>query len=161
MLSNPTFWTGVAFVIFFAVLGYYGTHKKVAASLDARGKRIANELEEARRLRADAEALLREYQAKREAAEREAAEIVSSAREEAERMGRDAQERMADFVRRRTAAAEAKIAQAEAQATADVRNAAIAAAVAASTQVLRTEVKGQTADDLLANGLAQVRTQLS
>ncbi len=160
MLSNPTFWVGVAFVIFLGVLYYYGVPKTMLNSLDARSKRIADELAEARRLRQDAERLLKEYETKRKAAEQEAADIVSTAREEAERLARETEEKMADFVRRRTATAEAKIAQAEAQASAEVRAAAVDAAVRASERVLRTQLTGQAAEDLVTSSLGAIRTKL-
>ena len=86
MFSNPTFWVGVAFVLFFAILFYFGVPKNLMSSLDTRSKRIADELAEARRLREDAQRLLKEYESKRQAAEQEAAEIVSNARDEAERL---------------------------------------------------------------------------
>lgn len=160
MLASAEFWVGVAFVIFWAVLFYFGVPKRFLSSLDSRGKRIADELAEARRLREDAERLLREYETKRAAAEREAADIVTSAKEEAERLARETQEKMADFVKRRTAAAEAKIAQAEAQAAADVRAAAVEAAVKASEQVLRGELAGPAAEALVAKSLGDVRAKL-
>ena len=160
MLSNPTFWVGVAFVIFLGVLYYYGVPKTMLNSLDTRSKRIADELAEARRLRQDAERLLKEYEAKRTAAEREAADIVSNARDEAERLARDTEEKMADFVRRRTATAEAKIAQAEAQASAEVRAAAVDAAVRASERVLRAQLTGQAAEDLVTSSLGAMRAKL-
>ncbi|HEX2135457.1 MAG TPA: ATP F0F1 synthase subunit B [Microvirga sp.] len=161
MLSNPTFWVGVAFVLFFAILFYYGVPRTLINSLDSRGKRIADELAEARRLRTDAEALLKEYEAKRTAAEREAAEIVSTARDDAERLARETQEKMAEFVRRRTAAAEAKIAQAESQAAAEVRAAAVEAAIKASERILRGEITGPAAEALVTRSLADVRSKLN
>ncbi len=160
MLSNPTFWVGVAFVIFLGVLYYYGVPKTMLNSLDARSKRIADELAEARRLRQDAERLLKEFEAKRTAAEHEAAEIVSSARDEAERLAREAQEKMADFVRRRTASAEARIAQAESQASAEVRAAAVDAAIRASERVLREQITGPAAASLVTESLGNVRRKL-
>jgi F-type H+-transporting ATPase subunit b len=160
MFSNPTFWVGVAFVLFFAILFYFGVPKNLMSSLDTRSKRIADELAEARRLREDAQRLLKEYESKRQAAEQEAAEIVSNARDEAERLARETEEKMADFVRRRTAAAEAKIAQAEAQASAEVRAAAVDAAVKASERVLRTQLSGQAAEDLVTTSLGAVRSKL-
>src|SRR3712207_3526172 len=159
MLSNPTFWVGVAFVIFLGVLYYYGVPKTMLNSLDTRSKRISDELAEARRLRQDAERLLKEYESKRKAAEQEAADIVSSARDEAERLARETEEKMADFVRRRTAAAEAKIAQAEAQASAEVRAAAVDAAVKASERVLRSRLSGQAAEDLVTSSLGRMRSK--
>jgi F-type H+-transporting ATPase subunit b len=160
MLASAEFWVAVAFVIFWGILFYYGVPARILSALDSRGQRIAGELAEASRLRADAEALLREYEAKRAAAEREAADIVSSARDEAERLARDAQEKMADFVRRRTASAETKIAQAEAQAAAEVRAAAVDAAVRASEQVLRGELTGAAAESLVTSSLGDVRRRL-
>lgn len=160
MFASAEFWVAVAFVIFWGILFYYGVPQKVLSSLDSRSKRIADELAEARRLREDAQRLLKEYESKRAAAEQEAAEIVSSAKEEAERLAREAQEKMADFVKRRTAAAEAKIAQAESQAFAEVRAAAVEAAVKASERILRDEITGATATSLVQKSLSDVRAKL-
>ncbi|KLK91231.1 ATP F0F1 synthase subunit B [Microvirga vignae] len=160
LFADAEFWVALAFIIFWGIMFYLGVPGKVLNQLDSRGKRIADELAEAKRLREDAEKLLREFEAKRAAAEREAAEIVSSAKEEAERMAREAQEKMADFVKRRTASAEAKIAQAEAQASAEVRAAAVDAAIKASERVLRQEITGNTAASLVSRGLNDVRSKL-
>jgi F-type H+-transporting ATPase subunit b len=160
MLHSAEFWVGVAFVIFWGILLYFGVPQRLLGALDTRGKRVAEELAEAKRLRGDAEALLKEFESKRAAAEREAAEIVSNARDEAERLARDTEAKMADFVKRRTATAEAKIAQAEAQASAEVRAAAIDAAVKASERVLRTELSGPAAEDLVTRSLGDVRAKL-
>ncbi len=86
-----TVWVGVAFVIFFAILAYFGVPKAIVAALDARGEKVAQELAEARRLRLEAEKLLAEYEAKRKAAETEAASIVAAANEEAKRLAAEAE----------------------------------------------------------------------
>ncbi len=160
MFQSAEFWVGVAFVIFWGLMFYLGVPGKVFNQLDSRGKRISDELAEAKRLRQDAERLLKEYEAKRAAAEREAADIVSNARAEAERLAQEAQEKLTDFIARRTASAEAKIAQAEAQASAEVRAAAVDAAIRASERVLRDEITGPTAASLLTSSLNDVRTKL-
>jgi F-type H+-transporting ATPase subunit b len=160
MVQSAEFWVGVAFVIFWGILFYYGVPKRLLGSLDTRGQRIADELAEARRLRTDAEALLKEFESKRSAAEREAAEIVSNARDDAERLAADTQAKMTDFVKRRTAAAEAKIAQAEAQASAEVRAAAIDAAVKASERVLRGELSGAAAEQMVTKSLGDIRAKM-
>ena len=66
-----------------------------------------------------------------------------------------------EFVARRTKVAESKIAQAEAQALADVRSAASELAVAAAERILARTVKDKVADDLLAKGIADVRAKLN
>ncbi|WP_441965721.1 F0F1 ATP synthase subunit B family protein [Microvirga sp. 2MCAF38] len=159
-MANTTFWVAVAFVIFWGILFYYGVPGKVLGMLDSRGKRIADELAEAKRLRQDAEKLLKEFEEKRVAAEREAAEIVSVAKEEAQRLARETEEKLTDFVKRRTATAETKIAQAEAQASAEVRAAAVDAAVKASETVLRSELTGPAAASFVTDSLGQVRAKL-
>jgi F-type H+-transporting ATPase subunit b len=160
MFSNATFWVGVAFVIFMALAWKMGAFRQLIEGLDGRSRRIRAELEEAQRLRAEADALLAEYKRRRDEAEREAQDIVSGAREEAERVAREAQERMTEFVRRRTAAAETKIAQAEASAAQQVRAAAADAAIRISEAVLREQMRGNAGEELLARSLGEVRGKL-
>ena len=160
MFFEAELWVAVSFVIFLAIVWKVGGFKAITGGLDSRGERIRAELAEAQRLREEAAALFAEYQRKREAAERDAAEIVAAARIEAERLAQEAEEKMADFVKRRTAAAETKIAQAEAQASAEVRAAAVEAAVKASEAVLRSQLQGQAAEDLITRNLADIRDKL-
>jgi F-type H+-transporting ATPase subunit b len=160
MLYEPEFWVAVAFVIFFAIVWKAGAFGALLQGLDARGKRVQAELDEARRLREEAAQVLADYRKRREEAEREADAIVASAREEAERASREAHERLQDFVARRTAAAETKIAQAEQQAFAEVRAAAAETAVRVSETILREQVQGEKAQEILAKSLADVRTKL-
>ncbi|MBV9079208.1 MAG: ATP F0F1 synthase subunit B [Methylobacteriaceae bacterium] len=159
-MFEAEFWVAVAFLIFMAIAWRAGAFNSMMSGLDNRAKRIAAELDEARRLREEAAAVLADYQRRRGEAEREAASLVAAAREDAERIARETHERMTDFVARRTAAAEAKIAQAEVQATQQVRAAAADAAVRVSEAVLRNEMRGEAADDLLRRSLGEVRTKL-
>jgi len=152
-MLDAEFWVAVAFVLFLCVLGYFGVHKLILSSVDRRRERIKAELDEARRLKEEAQALLAEYQHKQSEAEQEAAAIVAGAKTEAERMVMEAAAKTEEFVARRTKMAETKIAQAEAQAVADVRAAAADAAVAAAEKVLAASVKGEIADKLVAKGI--------
>jgi F-type H+-transporting ATPase subunit b len=161
MFSEPEFWVAVAFVILIGVFVYYGIHRTVLTTLDHRSDRIKAELDDARRLKDEAAKLLGEYQARHASAEREARNIIDSAKAEAERIAAEAKTKLEDFVARRTKTAESKIALAEAQAVADVRSAAANAAVTAASTILSQSVKGGVADDLLAKGIAQVRQKLN
>jgi F-type H+-transporting ATPase subunit b len=161
MLHEAEFWVGVAFVIFMAIAWKMGAFKSLLSGLDSRAKRIRAELDEARRLREEAAAVLADYQRRRGEAEREADDLVASAREEAERIAREAHERMADFVTRRTAAAEAKIAQAEVQAQQQVRAAAADAAVRISEEVLREEMRAGAGQSLITSSLGEIRGKLN
>jgi F-type H+-transporting ATPase subunit b len=161
MLHEAEFWVGVAFVIFMAIAWKMGAFKSLLSGLDSRAKRIRAELDEARRLREEAAAVLADYQRRRSEAEREAEDLVASAREEAERIAREAHERMADFVTRRTAAAEAKIAQAEVQAQQQVRAAAADAAIRISEEVLREEMRAGAGQTLITSSLGEIRGKLN
>jgi F-type H+-transporting ATPase subunit b len=154
-------WVAVSFVILMGVFAYFGIHRTILKALDTRSVRIKQELDDARRLRDEAAALLADYKARHAAAEREAADIITSAKEEAERIAAEAKTKMEDFVARRTKTAESKIALAEAQALADVRAAAADAAVTAATTILSQSVKGSVADDLINKGIGEVRSKLN
>jgi len=160
-MFEAEFWVAAAFVIFVAVLGYFGVHRMLVKGIDDRRDRIKSELDEARRLKEEAQALLAQYRSKQQEAEREAQAIVASAKAEAERLAAAAETKLEEFVGRRTKMAETKIAQAEAQALADVRSAAAEAAAAAAEVILTRTVKGKIADDLITRGIADLKGKLN
>ena len=161
MFEEPETWVAIAFIILMGLFGYLGVHRTVLKALDNRSARIKAELDDARRLKEEAAKVLEEYKARRASAEREAEDIITTARTEAERIATEAKAKMEDFVARRTRTAESKIALAEAQALADVRAAAAEAAVAAAANIMSQSVKGQVADELLAKGIAEVKQKLN
>ena len=161
MFHDAEVWVALGFLSFLGIMGYVGVHRTMAKALDDRAARIRAELDDARKLRDEAAALLAEYQRKRGEAEGEAQEIVSGAKAEAERLAVEAKARIEEFVSRRTKMAETKIAQAEAQAAADVRAAAAEAAVAAAERILRQEAKGELAGRLIARGIEDVAKKLN
>jgi F-type H+-transporting ATPase subunit b len=160
MLDN-TWWAFIGLVLFLALLGYLGVFRKLTGFLDGRASRIARELEEAKRLREEAQALLAEYQKKRLAAEKEAADIVETAKAEAVRMAEEAEESLKELIARRTKSTETKIAQAETQALAEVKSLAADVAVRAATTILQTKVSGKVAGDLVAKSIADVKARLN
>jgi F-type H+-transporting ATPase subunit b len=161
MLLEAEFWVALGFFVFLGLMGYLGVHRMLAKSLDDRAARIKAELDEARKLKDEAAALLADYQRKRQEAESEAQEIIDGAKAEAERLAAEAKSKVEEFVARRTQMAETKIAQAEAQAEAEVRAAAADAAVAAAEKILSQETKGKLAAELIAKGIEDVRKKLN
>jgi F-type H+-transporting ATPase subunit b len=166
-LYEAEFWVAVAFVIFVIVLVRLGTHRWVLQALDDRSSRIAAELDAARKLHEEAQAILVDAEKRRRQAEAEAQDIIAGAQAEAEHVAAVAKANTEQFVARRTQMAEQKIAQAESQAVADVRaaatDAAVAAtdaAVAASERILRQQVRGEVADDLIGKSIREVRSKL-
>ncbi|KQT49926.1 ATP F0F1 synthase subunit B [Methylobacterium sp. Leaf456] len=161
MLLTAEFWVLVAFVAFLAIVWKVGGFDMMTGGLDTRAKRVRHELDEARRLREEAASVLDDYKRRRAQAEKDAEAIVAGAREEAERLNAEGHARLNEFVARRTKSAEAKIAQAEAQASAQVRAAAADAAVKVSETILKERLQGAAAQDLLRSSLGDVKTRLS
>ncbi|HEY2532688.1 MAG TPA: ATP F0F1 synthase subunit B [Xanthobacteraceae bacterium] len=160
-MPAPETWVALAFLCFVGLLVYLGLHRKLIEALDQRQARVKRELEEARRLKQEAQALLADFERRGRDAEQEAEAIIASAKVEAERLAAEAKGKMEDFVARRTKMAEAKIAQAEAQAVADVRSAAADAAVAAAAKILSTAAKGHVAEGLLAKGIEDLKAKFN
>ncbi len=160
-MFEAEFWVAAAFAIFVGVLIYLRVHTKVVGILDQRTAQIKSELDAARILKEEAQALLVEYKRKQQEAVREAAGIIAGAKAEAERLTIETKAKVEDILSRRTKMAETKIAQAEAQAVADVRAAAANAAVATAEIILRRTVMGKIADDLIDKGVEDIRSRLN
>lgn len=135
MLMDPTFWVAVSFVLFFLLLGAKVVPALLGA-LDGRAAKIKAEIDEAQRLRQEAEAMLADAKAKREAALAEAEAMVANAKQEAARLAKEAEVELAAATARREKQAQDRIAAAEAQAVADVRAAAADAAITAAREVI-------------------------
>jgi F-type H+-transporting ATPase subunit b len=161
ILAEPETWVAIAFVIFVGILVRLGVPGMIVKTLDDRSACIKAELDEAARLRQEAEAVLAQYRRKQKEAESEAEAIILNACGEAERLAAEARANVEDFVARRTKMAETKIAQAEAQALADVRSAAVDAAVAVAEKILIDTTRGGTAEALIAAGIRGLRAKLN
>jgi len=158
---NEPFFALVGLILFFALIFYLKVHRTIGGSLDKRGDAIRDELDQARRLRAEAEALLAEYRRKAAAAESEAAAIVDQAKREADALAKEARTRLEEYVASRTRLAEQKIAQAEAQAVQDVRALSAEIAIAAAERILTDKVKGDAASALVERSIADVKARLN
>lgn len=136
-LSNPEFWVLVALVLFFGLLVVLKVLPgALFGALDGHAAKIQAELDEAAKLRAEAQALLADIKAQRDASERQAAEMLAAAEADAKRLATEAQAKLEEQIKRRAELAERKIAAAEAEAAADVKAAAADLAVAAAEQIL-------------------------
>jgi F-type H+-transporting ATPase subunit b len=160
LLGDPTFWVAVGTVLFIGLVVWQRVPQMVAKMLDDRAAAIKSELDEAKRLRAEAETLLAEYRAKTANAAQEAQAILDSAKANAERMAADARAQLAVQIERRAKMAEQKIAQAEAEAIAEVRAAATAVATAAAGTVIGKQMTEAKGDSLIDGAIRDLRTKL-
>jgi F-type H+-transporting ATPase subunit b len=156
-----TLWVFFGLLVVLGIMVYMKVPGMLVKALDDRAAKIRAELDEARRLREEAEALLKEYQKKRGNAESEAEAIIEQAKREAEALAAESRARIEDYVVRRTKAVEARIAQAESQAVTEVRSRAIDVATAAAGRILADEAKGKIGDELVERSIDQVRKSLN
>src|SRR5262245_55380147 len=161
LIYEPETWVAIAFLIVVGIVIKLGVPDLVFKALDDRSARIKAELDEALKLRNEAEGILAEYRRRQGEAEKTAESIILNARLEADRMAAEAQAKVEDFIARRTKMAETKIAQAEAQALADVRSAAADVAIAAAEAILVDTTRGAAAEALVAKGIGDLKTKLN
>jgi len=135
-LETPEFWVAVAFVAV-AIFIYKPIRNAMLGALDARAADIRRQIEEARKLREDAQALLAEYQRKQRDALSEAERIIQGAKDEARRLKTETEAELVRSIERRKQQALDRIAQSEAQAIAEVRNTAVDVALAAAEKLMR------------------------
>jgi F-type H+-transporting ATPase subunit b len=160
MLHDPAFWVAVGFILF-AVLVGPKLVKVITAALDERSAKIAAELERAVKLREEAQNLLAQFQRKHRDAMKEADEIITHAKDEAERLAKQAQIDLEATVKRREQLAVQNIAQAEAQAMQEVRTLAVDVAIAATAKLLTEKLDGARTDALIDNAIKELPSKLN
>ncbi|MCW5771020.1 MAG: F0F1 ATP synthase subunit B [Rhodospirillaceae bacterium] len=158
-IHGPTFWVAVAFVIFVAFM-VWKARKALVGGLDARAVRIKAEIDEAQRLREEAQALLADYQKKQRDALNEAQAMLRQAEEEGQRLKAKAEAQLDAALKRREQQALDRIAQAEQHALAEVRNLAADLAVAATEKLLTEKLGTAQAEGMVSDAIADLPRRL-
>ncbi|MBN9260255.1 MAG: F0F1 ATP synthase subunit B [Hyphomicrobium sp.] len=161
MFFNPEFWVAIAFFAFVGVLVKMGVPSMITKSLDDRADAVRKELDQARRLREEAQDLLADYQRKQRAADEEARAIIETARREAEAMKAESARSLKEQLERRTRLAEDKIARAEAQAVSEVRAAAVDIAMSAAERLIGDKLKTDGGADLVNRSIRDLKGKLN
>ena len=160
-LANAELWVAIGLIAFFVIVVIAGVPKLVGGALDAKAAKIQSELDEAARLRAEAEALLAQIRQEKAEAEAQAAEMLKAAEADARRLEEESKVKLEESVARRQQLAERRIAQAEAQASAEVKAAAADLASKAAEQILTARLAGQKSDPHLDAAIAQLGSRLN
>lgn len=160
-MFDESFFVALSFATVIGAFLYLGLPKKVMQSLDEKSAEIAKELDEARALRAEAEKVLADYEARRKQAEKQAEEIVATAKQTAERTAAEAREAMQGAIERRAKQAEEKIVRAEEQLQKEVRVAITALAVEAAAQLVASGMSKAAAQKLVDDSISDIGAQLN
>lgn len=159
-LANTNFVVLIAFILFIGVLVYFKVPTLVGGMLDKRAEGIKSELDEARALREEAQTLLASYERKQKEVQEQADRIVAHAKSEAAEAADQAKKDLEVSIQRRLQAAEGQIASAEANAVREVRNKAIAVAVAAAKDVVAKSMSAEDNKALIEDSIKQVDAKL-
>jgi len=160
LFEDPTFWVAVGTTLFVLLAIRMKVPSMVTKVLDDRGLAIKAELDEAKRLREEAEVLLADYRKKTANAAQEAQAIIDNAKASAERMAAEAKVQLQQQIERRAEMAKQKIAQAEADAVAEVRAAATSLASAAAAGVIAKQMTETKGDALIDGAISDLRSKL-
>jgi F-type H+-transporting ATPase subunit b len=160
IFRQAEFWVAVAFVIAIAYL-IVKARGSVLSILDSRAAKIKAELDEAARLRDEAQKTLAQFQQKQRDALKEAEAIVAQAKIEAERVAQQAERDLAASLERRQNQAVEKIALAETKALAEVRNAAVDIALAAVRRIFADDLSAARKSTLIDDAIADLSRRLN
>ena len=159
--TTPEFWVAVSFLVFVGILVKMGVPALITKALDDRADTVRKELDQARRLREEAQDLLADYQRKQRAADDEAKAIIEEARREAEAMKAESARALKEQLERRTRLAEEKIARAEAQAVSEVRAAAVDVAMSTAERLIAEKLATDGGADLLSRSIRDLKGKLN
>lgn len=159
--ADPATWVSIFFFAFVGLLVWKKVPALIGDALDKRSTEIQDQLDQARKLREEAQHILADYQRKAREAEQEAEGIVAQAKKEAENFAKETRQKLEETLERRTKAADVKIAQAEANAVNEVRTAAIDAAIKASEELLAGQAKGDKGSELIKTSIAELKGRMN
>lgn len=160
MFSDPAFWVAVGFVIFVALVAKR-VYSMACTALDQRAARIREQIEEAQRLREEAQSMLANYTRRQRDAAQEAEDIIAHAREEAQRHAAEAKQALEAEMKRREQQAMDRIRNAEAAALAEVRDQAVDIAMTASAEILAKHMGTKAGETLLDQAIDEVPQRLN
>ncbi len=159
MLSNPSFWVGVSFFVFLAI-AYKPAKAAMLSSLDSKIEEIKNQVEEAAKLRDEAQSLLAEYERKQQQSAQHAEEMLAAAKHDADEMKKRAQADLKDALKRQEALAMERIELAEERAVQEVRTAVTEMAIAATAKLIAERAEGDAGDALVEKSIGELGDKL-
>lgn len=155
LLDNPTFWVGIAFVAFIA-LSFKAGKKAITGWLDGKITKIQADLDDAARLRREAEELLKTAQARHASATAEAGAIIADAKSQAAALAAHAEAETQKQLARREQQVIDRIAQAERQALSDVQRQTVAAALSVVRDILAKDLTPQQKEQLAQSAVNDI-----
>jgi len=160
LLNSTTFWMWISLIIF-AFIVYKMAGKAISGGLDNKIQEIKDEIENAERLRVEAQELLAQYQRKQRDAEKEAAEIVKNAKAQAKSIKKSMQTDLDDLMERREAQLSDRLKRLEDNAISKIKDEAATVAMVATTEMIVQTLDSKTQKNLMDDSIKAVSKQLN
>ena len=154
-------WVRLALIAFFLILVFVGVPGTIWKSLGDAGRAVRAELDETVKMRQEAQDLLNKIKQDRIEAEARAKDIIAQAEDEAKRLAEEARIALTENIQRRQRMAEQKIAQAQIQATNEVKSAAADLATRLTQSLMAARAESLTSDPLIDDAIKQIDHRLS
>jgi len=161
MTIDATFWVGVSFILFFAVLIYLKIPQKVNTLLENLISNIKNEIDESEKLRTEAKTLLEGSQAKLESAQGESKKILSQAKKESENLIIEMNEKFHKSSEAKKKLAENKISQMKETAIKEIRDNSIRLAVESVKKLISTSIDKSKLNNIFEKNLEESKIALN
>jgi len=152
MFQDPTFWVGIAFCItVLSLIKLAG--KAIGGVLQARAEKIASRLDEAAKLRVEAEKLLAEYTARHEKLEQTTRDALKEAEKNAQQLKENIKKEFEDKLKHREETAYQRLDRAMEEASGEVRDLAVTIAMQAVEKILSEKLSGEDGQRLIENAI--------
>ena len=122
MLEKDATWVALGFILFILMLIYFKVPGQITKILDKRAEKIKNELDEARKLREEAQAILADFQKKNNEAEKSAKALIDEAKKIAKNYEKEAKLKFEESLERRKKLLDEKLKRAEVEALNQIKN---------------------------------------
>lgn len=122
MLEKDATWVAIGFVLFILLLVYFKVPGQITRILDNRADKIRSELDEAKKLREEAQSMLADFQKKNKEAEKNAKALIDEAKKLAKNYEKDAKSKFDENMERREKLLDEKLKRAEVEALNQIKN---------------------------------------
>lgn len=161
MTFDESFYVAVSFATIIALFLYLRLPQRVLQVLDDKSDEIKKELDAAKHLREEAEALLKNYQEQGKQAEQQAQDLIDNARAAAERQAAEATQAMERQIEQRTKQAEDRIIRSQEELAQEVRTAITALAIEAGRELIAQGVSAKDAEEIIEKNIAEISSRLN
>ena len=154
---QPSSWVFIAFIIFISITIYLKVPNMVTKLLDEQINKIRNDLDDARKLKEDANSLLAEYERKIESANKEAENIINQAKKNSKVYEENSNKKIEEFISRSEKQSIEKIQQAQKSAINKINEEIINKSVEAAEKIISRNMNDQNNNKLFESSVNQIK----